>query len=94
MENVILSEKQMVDTMWEHAQSSSNEELNHITQADRFKVIAKAQASHLLKILMEKCDKHWEENVDMYDGHVIKSRYNHRKDCPDCMAQIQRQVNG
>jgi hypothetical protein len=50
----------------------------------------KAGESHLLKILMEPCTEH---KLPVYSVLNINLPA-HRKDCPDCMAEIQRQVNG
>ncbi len=59
----------------------------------------KEAQSHLLKILMEPCTKHPQFYIpacipNYYNYKMGKWYHSHKKDCPDCIGEIQRQVNG
>ena len=57
---------------------------------------ASAMLAALLKWLFERCDKH---NIPLPKGTVGITdpgwrTYKHRKDCPQCMAELQEKTNG
>ena len=50
-----------------------------------YRCIALAVSRHLLEYLKEPCSKHTDDEADTAD-------YPHRYLCPDCMAEIEKEI--
>ena len=91
MDNVILSDEQ-TDRVFEIGGTGD----------DYWRAICIAQARHLLKLFNEPCTEHEYLNVQHYaDGHFSYNSlqdgllyYKHRRDCPECMKQIEKEIEG
>jgi hypothetical protein len=91
MENVILSGDKMANIAVAY-------HYGHTTIAGAVETACITQARHILKILMGPCTEHEVPDDEFFprllgvdtNGYF----YKHRKDCSDCMAEIQKEVNG
>ena len=61
-------------------------------------VLCKAEAHHLLKVLKEPCTEHPTVVIggSYNNGNIIKRTKcaEHRYLCPDCMKQIEKEIEG
>jgi len=100
MENVILS-KEKIDIIRNKVReeadpySITNDSIDYNDLLD--KELIKAQARHLLRILKEPCTEHNKS------GYITKGCLGDkkvfykellRKDCPECMKQIEKEIEG
>jgi hypothetical protein len=96
MENVILSDEKIDiirNKVREEADpySITNESIDYNDLLD--KELIKAQARHLLRILKEPCVHllpDIENNNMTFLGNRVK--YSHRYLCPECMEQIEKEI--
>ena len=102
MENVILSDEKIDiirNKVREEADpySITNESIDYNDLLD--KELIKVQARHLLRILKEPCTEHGRQGVDYeYDRSMLYFKdgylyHCHRLNCPDCMKQIEKEIN-
>jgi len=55
--------------------------------------IAKSQSRHLLRILKEPCKKHYEEEFVSHCSDAKERIYpEHKYLCPDCMKEIEKEI--
>jgi hypothetical protein len=97
MENVILSDKQLQDALvakYGNPVAAKNKEAYIELIAGALEVAIVTQARHLLRILKEPCTKHPKMLPIKKDCALCALHCpEHRWDCPECMAEIEKEIN-